>query len=197
MGYVYLITNGDACKIGIAENVKSRIAGIQTGSHKKIALLHSIECGSPNALELRLHKLYRAKRLSGEWFDLSSADIYNVIAAMNAYPAEEAKARPSKISDPLYLFQSMLAMCVRDDKECRVKTENCPDGLKVVVSYGNYNPMRMMKNVVCERVSRGKTKPPILACGVDDDQNKQVLIFSIANAQAVVNDRNKIEMRWR
>lgn len=196
MGYVYLITNGDACKIGITENVKTRIAGIQTGSHKKIALLHSVECSNPNSLELELHKLYKAKRLSGEWFDLSSSDIYNVIAAMNAFPAEETKKRPKAISDPLYLFQAMLGICVRDGKDCRAWTENRANELKVFVSYGKYNPMRMMKNVVCERVSRGKKKPPVLACGVSDDPDKRLLTFSIANAQAIKNDQNKIEMRW-
>ena len=75
-GYTYLLTNGTHCKIGITtKTVTSRIAELQTGSPTKIEI--SGYSYNSNALHMEeyLHNMFAAKRLMGEWFDLSDEDV--------------------------------------------------------------------------------------------------------------------------
>jgi Meiotically Up-regulated Gene 113 (MUG113) protein len=73
MHYVYFITDGEYIKIGISNNVKSRLSGLQTSNPKKLSLLSSIECPDSTyagELERTLHERFSESRASGEWFKL-------------------------------------------------------------------------------------------------------------------------------
>ncbi len=73
MIYTYIIKTNDLYKIGKAKNVESR--------------LHSFKCGNPyiehvktidGNYEAYLHKHYKDKRITGEWFRLTEEDIANI-----------------------------------------------------------------------------------------------------------------------
>ena len=73
--FVYLITDGNYVKIGVADNVKSRLNGIQTGNPNECYVISIIPCRDSKAaysLEKKLHWEYRFRKKRGEWFDLLS-----------------------------------------------------------------------------------------------------------------------------
>lgn len=65
-GHIYFASAGSYIKIGFATNVKKRIAGLQTGHHKKLSILR-VERGTPED-EAKFHKRFGKLRTRGEWF---------------------------------------------------------------------------------------------------------------------------------
>jgi hypothetical protein len=72
--YVYAVWAGKGpIKIGKAKRVKSRLSGIQTGSHQPLVVLqewHRPE-GDSHVVEKLAHSLLADYRKSGEWFRVS------------------------------------------------------------------------------------------------------------------------------
>lgn len=66
---LYVIRAGDdgPVKIGIATDVKRRIAGFQTSQPERLHLLHMFEGGRDE--ERALHARFKAHRIKGEWFE--------------------------------------------------------------------------------------------------------------------------------
>lgn len=64
--YVYFITDGEAIKIGKANNPKSRLSALQTSHYKPLAVLATMSGGEE--LERELHRTFDALRIRGEWF---------------------------------------------------------------------------------------------------------------------------------
>lgn len=65
--YVYFVTDGEAIKIGKANNPRSRLSGLQTSHHKDLAIL-ALTPGD-ETLERELHRAFHVRRLRGEWFE--------------------------------------------------------------------------------------------------------------------------------
>lgn len=71
--YIYFVLNYDseAIKIGIAKNVKRRLASLQTSSPSELKLLGTIKTKSVNdarKLEQSLHETFSKHHIRGEWF---------------------------------------------------------------------------------------------------------------------------------
>lgn len=69
--FVYFITDGEYVKIGVAQNVKSRLREIQTGNPKPLKVLYTHGVSDEKKafyLESKLHAEYRDFRKTGEWF---------------------------------------------------------------------------------------------------------------------------------
>jgi len=81
---VYFIQSGDdgPVKIGLAQNPRNRLAGLQTSHPVKLKLLAFILQGGRD-LEKSLHARFRSSRLNGEWFTLTPA-LQEIIDAANA-----------------------------------------------------------------------------------------------------------------
>jgi hypothetical protein len=75
IGYVYLIQFGDEYKIGTSNNVERRFRELKTQMPYEGEILHTITTGDPEGIEAYWHNYYKEKRLKGEWFNLSQADI--------------------------------------------------------------------------------------------------------------------------
>ena len=74
MFHVYFIQAGDFIKIGIAKDVSCRLDALQTGNHRKLKLLKTIEMPSYQIaldVERTLHKLFKKDRVHREWFENS------------------------------------------------------------------------------------------------------------------------------
>ena len=80
--FIYLITDGEFLKIGIAKDVKSRLAKLQTGNARELKIIFQKEIKNPNQLEKFLHSKYKSKNIRGEWFDLLH-DKNDVISIIN------------------------------------------------------------------------------------------------------------------
>jgi hypothetical protein len=74
-GFVYLIKSGKFYKIGSTNNPDRRQYEIRLQLPEKVHHIHSIETDDPSGIEAYWHNRFRAKRLQGEWFNLSSIDI--------------------------------------------------------------------------------------------------------------------------
>jgi DNA segregation ATPase FtsK/SpoIIIE-like protein len=74
-------------KIGIAEDVSRRIAGLQTGNASKIELISFVETPHAAHLERELHRRLRSKRTTGgsEWFQLDDAAVIKICAQLHSY----------------------------------------------------------------------------------------------------------------
>jgi hypothetical protein len=75
---IYFISNGYHIKIGKANDVKRRLAELQTGNSEDLVLMYSISLKSQEAafkLESALHSFYKKYRVKGEWFDITLSSI--------------------------------------------------------------------------------------------------------------------------
>lgn len=68
--YVYFITDGQYCKIGVAKNIKKRVDSLQTNSPNELHLLKYFKTECAFELEKFFHDLFKTKRVLGEWYDI-------------------------------------------------------------------------------------------------------------------------------
>ena len=75
-GYVYLIQSDRGYyKIGMTKNIDDRMATFHVKLPFEPDLIHVIECEDRRAMEKSLHIKFAAKRINGEWFDLTGTDV--------------------------------------------------------------------------------------------------------------------------
>ncbi len=74
-GEVYLFKHGRYYKIGKTNDTVRRGAELRIQLPEKMDLIHSIKTDDPSGVEAYWHRRFEAKRMNGEWFDLSSSEI--------------------------------------------------------------------------------------------------------------------------
>lgn len=74
-GEVYLFQSGRYYKIGKTNDTVRRGAEIRIQLPEQCTLIHSIKTDDPSGIEAYWHRRFEAKRMQGEWFNLSSADV--------------------------------------------------------------------------------------------------------------------------
>ncbi|MHA6879197.1 GIY-YIG nuclease family protein [Ralstonia pseudosolanacearum] len=77
-GYVYLVKSKYGIKIGKSVNVKSRTRLFEVKLPFPISVEHYAWFDDYSHAERELHAAYHAKRLEGEWFDLSAEDVAHI-----------------------------------------------------------------------------------------------------------------------
>jgi hypothetical protein len=94
---VYVIGSDEGpYKIGVAGDLRGRLAGLQTGSHAKVSVLFSVQVPAVDALriERRAHKALEGDRLSGEWFQTTLDAAVSSIKEATLYAASNPRAAP-------------------------------------------------------------------------------------------------------
>lgn len=71
---LYLFRAGDHYKIGISKDPKRRLCDLSI-SPIPVELIWSSQIEDARGLERQLHKTFQGKRVHGEWFELTEADI--------------------------------------------------------------------------------------------------------------------------
>ncbi len=74
-GYVYLMKFGLDYKIGHSKNVQKRLQQLRTQMPHEGEIIHMITTGDPEGIEAYWHQYFADRRLKGEWFKLTVADI--------------------------------------------------------------------------------------------------------------------------
>lgn len=69
---VYVISSGDAVKIGISNNPEKRLQSLQTSNPNKLSLEACFDAEDAQMVEWKSHLALRANRLAGEWFSVSA-----------------------------------------------------------------------------------------------------------------------------
>ena len=77
-GYVYLVRSEHGIKIGKSINVKSRTRLFEVKLPFPITVEHYAWFEDYSHAERSLHRKYHLKRLEGEWFDLTDADVEHI-----------------------------------------------------------------------------------------------------------------------
>ncbi len=82
-GCVYVLSASNGLyKVGSSRRLDSRLSSLQTGSSEPLTIIHTINTTgyTHRATETALHRRLADKRVSGEWFRLSDADIVAIKA---------------------------------------------------------------------------------------------------------------------
>lgn len=75
IGVVYLIKSGKFFKIGRTNSSGRRRYELKLQLPERAKLVHEIKTDDPRGIEEYWHKRFAAKRLNGEWFELSHDDV--------------------------------------------------------------------------------------------------------------------------
>ena len=75
IGEVYLFKSGHYYKIGKTNDTVRRGSELRIQLPEKCTLIHSIKTDDPSGIEAYWHKRFETKRMNGEWFDLSPAQV--------------------------------------------------------------------------------------------------------------------------
>lgn len=74
-GVVYLAKCGEYYKIGKSVDFPQRKIQLATQLPHPFEVVHLLTVNDPVAVEHYYHRLFKTKRLNGEWFDLTATDI--------------------------------------------------------------------------------------------------------------------------
>lgn len=106
MSFVYVISDGDHVKVGRSDNPTTRLSSLQTGTTKKLALLHQFGCARPKLVEARVHEELSDRRVTGEWFLVSPEE---AIAAISAAHIAIGEGEPEPPADSPIIDEIRLA----------------------------------------------------------------------------------------
>jgi len=87
-GYIYVIKSEYGYKIGKTVNLKSRTSLFSVKLPFPIELVHYAWFENYSQAERKFHDIFSSKRLEGEWFNLSAADIAAIKAHGQHVPVE-------------------------------------------------------------------------------------------------------------
>jgi hypothetical protein len=129
--FVYVIgTATGPFKVGIANDPRSRLTGLQSGSHIKLSVLYSIgvEPSDAYAVERAAHETLNEHRLSGEWFNVP-CDMAKAAIAKAAKAAAKARQERERL-------KALAAAECKRIEEARLATERAAiiqvDGVQLV-----------------------------------------------------------------
>lgn len=75
IGAVYLFRHGKYYKIGKTYDTVRRGNELRIQLPENLDLIHEIKTDDPSGIEAYWHRRFETKRMNGEWFDLTSADL--------------------------------------------------------------------------------------------------------------------------
>lgn len=87
-GFVYLIKCGERFKIGITNDMSRRMDQLRGQSPYPLELVHHAKGYNNAGKESSLHKKYGEHRVHGEWFELSSEQVAEIIEDLNDWARE-------------------------------------------------------------------------------------------------------------
>lgn len=85
-----------AVKIGLTQDVKSRLSGVQTGSPHPIHVAFQIETEDDRRIEKLAHKILAHARLNGEWFNASVDDAIRAIRQATETPKAPRRRKTTR-----------------------------------------------------------------------------------------------------
>lgn len=103
--YILQRENTNIYKIGISKNVNNRVDALKTAIIENILILYHRPVNYAYKVEKYIHKLYKNKQLSGEWFELTIDDVNNIKDIMNNIETIPITYTTNKITRPNISFE--------------------------------------------------------------------------------------------
>ncbi len=75
LGWIYMLQAGNCYKIGKATKLDRRIYQLKIQLPFKVELVHAIRTDDIDHAERHWHRRFEAKRMNGEWFELTTNDV--------------------------------------------------------------------------------------------------------------------------
>lgn len=97
--FVYLISDGEYIKVGVAKNVEARLKDLQVANAKELQLICSFPLKNEKEafkLEQFLHSEYEAYHIRGEWFNILN---YINVQEFKLYPFNAENIRKAKAKE--------------------------------------------------------------------------------------------------
>src|SRR5438552_972547 len=123
--YVMHIKQTTWYKIGITDNLKRRLAGIQCANPEQVELLYYYTLDTQSdakTFEVHMHGLYQQHRIAGEWFEIPDVEFANKLSG--GTPCKMAVRRTlahlRKVDKPAPSSKEDLVI----DRAVRLLTEN-------------------------------------------------------------------------
>jgi len=93
MSVVYFVKHRrqDPIKIGYSSNLKQRLNDLKVSSPYGMDLIGTIKSPDAKGLESKIHKRLEAKRIQGEWFDISIQDAKDIASEFDEDYKSELK----------------------------------------------------------------------------------------------------------
>jgi len=88
---VYILKTPGFYKIGIAADIQKRLRTLRTGNPFGIEVVFSAPVYDAYGIESKLHRQFKNKRKSGEWFALTDDEAQLAKALLRAYADGEPK----------------------------------------------------------------------------------------------------------
>ena len=94
-GYVYFLQEkrDGLVKIGKSKNLSSRTRKLSVEMPFETELIHTVKTADACNEEIHYHKMFRKKRVKGEWFNLTEKDIKAIKKSKPAYPPDFQKTK--------------------------------------------------------------------------------------------------------
>lgn len=81
--YVIAPPSNRPCKIGIAQDVRSRVKAIQPGYWEPLMPVYVRRFSRAAQIELIIHQRFHKQRLFGEWFDVEASKMADYIRSLD------------------------------------------------------------------------------------------------------------------
>jgi hypothetical protein len=99
MENLYIIKCNDFYKIGVANDLGSRLASLQTGNPYPLVVIASFEYPNAGFVERALHQAFAGARALGEWFKLGEADLEKLIILCKGLGGIETGVRNETVNE--------------------------------------------------------------------------------------------------
>ncbi len=168
-GEVYFIfrkNKATKCKIGRSDNPKQRASQLQTGNHRTLYVYKTLK--GYIRLEKMLHKYFKEFRINGEWFDITFADVDEVIEQYNETKEENEQISEDELENE---FDIEKMDNILDDE-----TIELIEGTGAIVEVTEETTtkkiyrMKVIGDIKCEKCGNGFTKERYLK----QHQNKRI-----------------------
>lgn len=120
MENLYLIKCNQFYKIGIANDIESRLASLQTGNPYMLGIEACFQFTNAASVEKALHQRFSGVRTLGEWFELGENDLDDFLTLCRMLGGNEITVR--KIADEIEIEEAEKNQeSLLDDPEIRIE----------------------------------------------------------------------------